>query len=93
MTLRVLTDRERQIAALAVSGHSDKAIASRLGICYTTVRTHIEHIFRKLGIDGRVKLAQMLPAMTGADASSVDHETDPPVPRNAAPRHSNHQSS
>lgn len=53
-----LSDRERQIVALIALGWSDKAIANRLGIGFTTVRTHINHIFRKLGVDNRVQLVR-----------------------------------
>jgi hypothetical protein len=41
-------------------GWSDKAIARRLGIGFTTVRTHLGHAFRKLGVENRVQLASCL---------------------------------
>jgi DNA-binding CsgD family transcriptional regulator len=56
-----LTVREGEIARLAASGLSDKEIAERLGISFTTVRTHLKHAFRKLHVDKRVKLAGRLP--------------------------------
>lgn len=52
-----LSEREREIVRLAALGHGDKAIAQRLGIGFTTVRTHMGHAFRKLGVDNRVQLA------------------------------------
>lgn len=55
-----LSPREREIAGLATSGLSDKEIARRLGISPTTVRTHIEHAFQKLGVNSRVALARLL---------------------------------
>ena len=45
---------------LASIGWSDKVIARRLGIGFTTVRTHLAHSFRKLGVDNRVQLASRL---------------------------------
>jgi len=56
-----LSERERQIVALIALGWPDKEIARRLGIGFTTVRTHITHIFRKLGVDNRVQLVRLAP--------------------------------
>jgi DNA-binding CsgD family transcriptional regulator len=58
--LEGLSPRERQIAELVARGLPDKDIARRLGISFTTVRTHLGHTFRKLGVDGRVGLASRL---------------------------------
>jgi len=58
--LMMLSERERQIVQLASLGYGDKAIAQRLGIGFTTVRTHLGHAFRKLGVDNRVQLVACL---------------------------------
>ena len=55
-----LSEREREVAELAACGLHDKEIARRLGISITTVRTHIDHAFRKLGVTNRVLLVQRL---------------------------------
>lgn len=55
-----LSARERDVAHLAASGLADKEIARRLGISPTTVRTHIDHAYRKLGINNRVALARCI---------------------------------
>jgi len=55
----LLTDREEQIARLVARGFSDKEIAQRLEISFTTVRTHLKRSFHKLQIDNRVKLAAL----------------------------------
>jgi DNA-binding CsgD family transcriptional regulator len=55
-----LTPRERQIAALASGGHSDRAIAGQLHISARTVQTHLAHIYAKLGINRRADLAANL---------------------------------
>jgi DNA-binding CsgD family transcriptional regulator len=55
-----LSEREREVAELAACGLHDKEIARRLGISLATVRTHIDHAFRKLGITNRVLLVQRL---------------------------------
>lgn len=56
----LLSEREGEVAALASCGLHDKEIARRLGISITTVRTHIDHAFRKLGVTNRMMLVQLL---------------------------------
>jgi DNA-binding NarL/FixJ family response regulator len=51
-----LTDREREIIALAGQGLSNKDIADRLCIACTTVRHHLTRIFDKLGVTSRQQL-------------------------------------
>jgi DNA-binding CsgD family transcriptional regulator len=51
-----LSERERAVVQLASIGLRDKAIAQRLGIGFTTVRTHLGHAFRKLGVENRTQL-------------------------------------
>jgi DNA-binding NarL/FixJ family response regulator len=53
---------------LVASGLSNREIASRLFISKRTVDAHVEHIFAKLEISSRVKLALWLhsQARTGA---------------------------
>jgi len=55
-----LSAREREVAELAACGLHDKEIAKRLAISVTTVRTHIDHAFRKLGVYNRVMLSRSL---------------------------------
>jgi DNA-binding CsgD family transcriptional regulator len=57
--LSCLSAREREVAHLAACGLGDKEIARRLGISPTTVRTHVEHAYRKLGVNNRVALARL----------------------------------
>jgi DNA-binding CsgD family transcriptional regulator len=54
---RGLTDRESEVAVLAMGGHSNEEIAHRLGITVNTVRMHLKHVFSKLGITRRSQLA------------------------------------
>jgi DNA-binding CsgD family transcriptional regulator len=58
----LLSERELEVARLLAMGLSDKVIAQRLGIGYTTVRSHVKHAFQKLGACNRVQLAQRLNA-------------------------------
>jgi DNA-binding CsgD family transcriptional regulator len=55
-----LSGRESEVAQLAASGLHDKEIARRLGISVTTVRTHIDHAFRKLNVTNRMTLVRKL---------------------------------
>ena len=55
-----LTQREKEIAMAALLGKSDREIADEYGIAYTTVRTHLGHVFEKLGVSGRNQLFRRL---------------------------------
>jgi DNA-binding CsgD family transcriptional regulator len=55
-----LSAREREVAHLAATALGDKEIARRLGISPTTVRTHIDNAYRKLGVNNRIALARCL---------------------------------
>jgi DNA-binding CsgD family transcriptional regulator len=48
-----LTRREREILALVGEGKSNAEIAAELWIALGTVRTHLEHIYAKLGVRSR----------------------------------------
>lgn len=54
----MLTDRETEIAEMVAAGHSNKAIARRLGISPRTVGTHVSNIFRKLELSERHQLEE-----------------------------------
>ena len=48
-----LSDREIEVLAQVADGKSNKAIADKLYISEATVKTHLVHIFGKLGVDDR----------------------------------------
>jgi LuxR family maltose regulon positive regulatory protein len=50
-----LSEREEQILRLLSLGLSNQAIADQLYISLATVKTHIRHIFEKLGVDNRIE--------------------------------------
>ncbi len=52
-----LSPREQQILAQIERGASNKEIARTLAIAETTVKIHVQHILRKLGLDSRVQAA------------------------------------
>jgi DNA-binding NarL/FixJ family response regulator len=50
-----LTAREQEVLALLAEGFAPEEIAERLYISTRTVGTHIEHVFRKLGVRTRAQ--------------------------------------
>jgi DNA-binding CsgD family transcriptional regulator len=48
-----LTPRQNDLLRLVAAGHTNTQIARRLGISEGTVRTHLEHIYDKLGVSSR----------------------------------------
>lgn len=52
-----LSPREREILRFVARGASNKEIARDLGIAETTVKIHVQHLLRKLGLGSRVQAA------------------------------------
>lgn len=52
-----LTRREREVLELIAAGRSNKRIAFELGISEKTVKTHVGHLFGKLGVTDRTQAA------------------------------------
>lgn len=52
-----LSPREREIVAHIARGASNKEIARALEIAETTVKIHVQHVLRKLGLISRVQVA------------------------------------
>jgi len=50
-----LTAREKEVLRLMAEGVSSRDIATRLGISYATVRTHIRSLGAKLGVHSKVQ--------------------------------------
>ncbi|HET9451411.1 MAG TPA: response regulator transcription factor [Aggregicoccus sp.] len=53
--LRPLSDREREILQLIAKGVSNSEAAQLLTLSKATIRTHLEHIYRKLEVTNRVE--------------------------------------
>ena len=54
-----LTPTERQVVALVAEGRTNPDIAERLFMSRNTVKTHLAHVFTKLGVSSRAELAAM----------------------------------
>jgi RNA polymerase sigma factor (sigma-70 family) len=53
--LESLTPREKEVLRLVAEGISSRDIGKRLGISYTTVRTHIRSLGSKLGVHSKLE--------------------------------------
>jgi two-component system response regulator DevR len=53
--LQSLTVREKEVLRHMADGLSSRAVAAKLGISYTTVRTHIRSIGSKLGVHSKLE--------------------------------------
>jgi DNA-binding CsgD family transcriptional regulator len=71
-----LTARHWDLLHLVAAGHTNAQIARRLGITEATVRTHLEHIYRLLGVSSR----------TAAVTRAFPNGLTPPDPRFWPPR-------
>jgi DNA-binding NarL/FixJ family response regulator len=52
-----LSEREREVLVLLASGLANKQIARRLGISEKTVKAHLTHVFRRIGVSDRTQAA------------------------------------
>jgi DNA-binding NarL/FixJ family response regulator len=52
-----LTRREIEVLTRIVSGHTNKRIADELTISYETVKEHVQHLLKKIGVTDRTQAA------------------------------------
>ena len=50
-----LTPREKEVLRLMAEGHPSREVAARMGISYTTVRTHIRSLGSKLAVHSKLE--------------------------------------
>jgi DNA-binding NarL/FixJ family response regulator len=62
-----LTQREQEIVDLLVQGKSNKEMADKLCLSGDTIKAHLQHIFRKLGVSSRLEAVVFI--LTGRRAS------------------------
>ena len=58
--LSMLSVREGEVMLLAAEGLSNKEVAQRLKISPITVKVHLHHVFQKLAIHNRTRLAALV---------------------------------
>ena len=56
----MLTDRERTVLMLLSRGASTEAMALELGVSPNTVRTHVQNVLHKMGVNGRRQAARLV---------------------------------
>ena len=56
---RILTRREQQIVGMVCAGHQNKVIASALAISESSVKEHLNRIYRKFGGRKRKELIKV----------------------------------
>jgi DNA-binding NarL/FixJ family response regulator len=66
-----LTPKEAETLMLLVRGDGNNDIARRLGVSPHTVKTHIYHVFRKLGVNNRVQAVNW----AAAHAENLDRDS------------------
>lgn len=60
----LLTARQTRILQLVAAGNSDRAVARTLGVSVRTVHTHLQHIYRALGVSSRTEALAHVRALT-----------------------------
>jgi len=60
--LRLLSDSEHRVLTMVASGGSNTDVAERLMVSEATVRKHLEHAYRKLGVANRTAAAALVHA-------------------------------
>lgn len=64
-----LTQREAEVTLEIVHGKTDQEIADTFSVSFSTIRTHIKHIYRKVGVHNRAALSHRAMMCTGTGAN------------------------
>lgn len=75
--LPALTGREEEVVAGLVNGLTDREIAHLLKVSERTVHKHLEHIYRKLGLNTRAQVAAMVHHRSRIDSHRSHPVLDP----------------
>jgi DNA-binding NarL/FixJ family response regulator len=54
-TVPEFSERQRDVLRLLIEGHSNKLISRALGLTDATVKTHLQAVYRKLGVESRTQ--------------------------------------
>jgi DNA-binding NarL/FixJ family response regulator len=67
----LLTPRQTRILQLVAAGSSDRDVARALGVSIRTVQTHLQHIYRTLGVRSRTEALAHVRALAVTGAASA----------------------
>jgi DNA-binding CsgD family transcriptional regulator len=73
-----LTPREIEVVHLVCSGASNGGIGRELGIALPTVKTHLEHVYEKLGVRTRAQLVARVVGVAPRTARDIHRPADRP---------------
>lgn len=80
-----LTQRERDMLGLLVSGVDPKAASTRLGITVNTARGYVKSLYSKLGVHNQLELLAVARRRGLVDEAEVRPPATPPKLRSSAP--------
>ena len=74
-----LSFAERRVASLAGQGLRGKELAARLNVSINTIETHLQHVYRKLGITSQLELMRLasqgkLPALDSPGTTAASRQ-------------------
>jgi DNA-binding CsgD family transcriptional regulator len=75
-----LSTRERQVAERYARGESYKTIAEALFVSPSTVRSHLNKIYEKLGVHNKAELTPLILAASANTAGTEQPGSDAPTP-------------
>jgi DNA-binding NarL/FixJ family response regulator len=70
--MRILSNRERQIVELLITGADNKEIACQLHIASRTVKAHFNRMFLRYGITSGVKRVKLATMFYGKNFDTVN---------------------
>jgi DNA-binding NarL/FixJ family response regulator len=76
--LAQLSPKEQSVARLLVAVGTNRAIASKMGTSVETVKTHLAHMFHKVGVEDRLSLAMALIRHGVVPCPCLGPESSPP---------------
>ncbi|QBD83446.1 response regulator transcription factor [Ktedonosporobacter rubrisoli] len=59
LLVRPLSLQEQRVLRLLVAGNTNQEIAHELVITINTVKDHVKHLYRKLGVSNRLQASEM----------------------------------
>ena len=74
--IAMLSEREREVWVLLAQGHTNQAIADRLGLSVKTIESYRARLLQKLGLRSRAELTRLALDLALVSASSTEPRED-----------------